>query len=107
MRPMTSASPMIWRRMRRLRHPIALRVPNSRTRRETAEMVRMLAIPNAAARTAAASHLPRLLARLDALESDPVTWLARLPELVTVAFGSAAEVSFETAVMSVALAADT
>src|SRR5580693_29401 len=105
--PMTSASPMICRMIRRLRHPMALSVPNSRTRRETAEMVRMLAIKKAAAMTATASHLPRLLARLDALESEPVTWLARSLEVVTVALGSEAEISFETAEMSAELAADT
>src|SRR5580704_15261376 len=104
---MTRASPMIWRMIRRLRHPIALRVPNSRTRRETAEMVRMLAMPKAAARTATASHLPRLLARLEALDSEPVTWLARSLEVVTVALGSEAEMSFETALMSAELAAET
>ena len=98
---------MICRMIRRLRHPIALSVPNSRTRRETAETVRMLAIPNAAARTATASHLPRLLARLDALDSDPVTWLARSLEVVTVALGSAPEISFETVLMSAELVADT
>ena len=69
--------------------------------------VKMLAIPNAAARTATASHLPRLLARLDALDSDPVTWLARSLEVVTVALGSAPEISFETVLMSAELVADT
>src|SRR5580698_6370468 len=105
--PMTSASPMIWRMIRRLPQPIALRVPNSRTRRVTADTVRMLASPNAAASTATASHLPRLLARVDALDSDPVTSLARLLEVVTVAVGKAREISLETAPMSAALAADT
>src|SRR5580693_1845187 len=105
--PMTSASPMIWRMIRRLPQPIALRVPNSRTRRVTADTVRMLASPNAAASTATASHLPRLLARVDALDSDPVTSLARLLEVVTVAVGKAREISLETALMSAALAADT
>jgi hypothetical protein len=59
---------MIWRMVRRLRQPIALSVPNSRTRRETADTVRMLASPNAAVRTATASHLPRLLARVEAFQ---------------------------------------
>ena len=98
---------MIWRMIRRLLQPIALRVPNSRTRRMTADTVRMLASPNAAASTATASHLPRLLARVDALDSDPVTSLARLLEVVTVAVGRAREISLETALMSAALAADT
>src|SRR6266581_5088083 len=105
--PMTSASPMIWRMIRRLVQPIALRVPNSRTRRETADIVRMLASPNAAASTATASHLPRLLARVEALDSDPVTSLARLLEVVTVAVGRAREIALETALISEALAADT
>ena len=98
---------MIWRMIRRLLQPMALSVPNSRTRRETADMVRMLARTNAAASTATASHLPRLLARLDALDSDPVTWLARSLEVVTVALGRAGEISLETALMSAELAADT
>src|SRR3979409_1661108 len=105
--PMTTASPMIWRMIRRLRQPIALRVPNSRTRRETAATVRMTAGPNAGATPATASHLPRLLARVEALDSDPVTSLARLAEVVTVAVGRAREISLETALISAALAADT
>ena len=105
--PMTSASPMTWRMIRRLVQPRALSVPNSRTRRDTADTVRMLASPNAAASTATASHLPRLLASVAALDSDPLTWLARSLDVVTVAFGSAREISPATAAMSVALAADT
>src|ERR1700749_4281981 len=105
--PMTRASPMIWRMIRRLPHPIALRVPTSRTRRETADIVRMLARPNAAASTATASHLPRLLASVEALARDPVTSLARLLDVVTVAEGRAREISPETALISAALAADT
>src|SRR6266568_6752517 len=101
--PVTSASPMIWRMILRLCQPIALRVPNSRTRRETATIVRMLASPNAAASTATASQVPRLLARVEALASDPVTSLARLLEVVTVAVGRAREISAETAPMSEAL----
>ena len=93
MRPMTSDSPMICRRIRPLRQPIALSVPNSRTRRVTADIVSRLARPNAAASTATASHLPRLLARLEALDSEPVTSLARSLEVVTVALGRAAEIS--------------
>src|SRR5260221_181801 len=75
--PVTRDSPMIWRMIRRLLQPIALSVPNSRTRRVTADMVRMLAMRKAAASTATASHLPRLLASVDALDRDPVTSLAR------------------------------
>ena len=40
-------------------------------------------------------------------DSDPVTSLARLPEVVTVAVGRAREISLETAPISEALAADT
>ncbi len=40
-------------------------------------MVSRLASRNAAISTAIASHLPRLLARLEALDSEPVTSLAR------------------------------
>src|SRR6202034_1318962 len=106
-RPMASASPMIWLRIRRLRQPRALSVPNSRTRRDTADTVSRLARPNAAASTATASHLPRLLARLEALDSDPVTSLARSLDVVTVAVGSAFEISADAALISEALAADT
>ncbi len=104
---MTSASPMIWRMIRRLRQPSALSVPNSRTRRDPADTVSKLARPNAAASTATASHLPRLLARLEALDSEPVTSLARSLEVVTVALGRAPEISLDTELMSAALAADT
>jgi hypothetical protein len=47
--------------------------------------------------TAMASHLPRLLARLEVLASEPVTSLARSLELVTVDDGTALEISLETA----------
>ena len=104
---MTSDSPMIWRMIRPLVQPIALSVPNSRTRRVTALMVRMLARPKAATSTATASHLPRLLASVDALDSDPVTSLARSLDVVTVAAGRAVAISLDTAEMSAALVADT
>ena len=61
----------------------------------------------AARSPATASHLPRLLARLEALDRDPVTSLARLAEVVTVAPGTAARISFCTAAMSLALVAAT
>ncbi len=70
-------------------------------------MVSRLASRNAAISTAIASHLPRLLARLDALDSDPVTSLARLLEVVTVAFGRIAEISVPTPLMFDALSAAT
>ena len=70
-------------------------------------MVRMLARKNAAASTAMASHLPRLLASVEALDSDPVTWLARSLDVVTVAAGMDWEISLDTAAMSVALDAET
>jgi hypothetical protein len=65
--PMPMDSPRTWPMIRRLRQPSALSVPNSRTRRATADMLSRLASRKAAARTAAASHLPRLRARLEAL----------------------------------------
>ena len=104
---MTSVSPITWPTMRRLRQPRAFSVPNSLTRRDTAAMVSRLAIANAATSTTIASHLPRLLARLEALASDPVTWLARSLEVVTVALGSWPLIACCTAVMSAALAAAT
>ncbi len=70
-------------------------------------MVSRLASRNAAISTAIASHLPRLLARLDALASDPVTSLARLAEVVTVAPGSMPLISLATALMFAELLADT
>ena len=74
-------------------------MPNSRTRRDTADLVSRLASRNAATSTAMASHLPRLLARLEALARDPVTSLARWLELVTVALGSSEEISLDTPLM--------
>ena len=74
--PMAMDSPSTWPMIRRLRQPSAFSVPNSRTRRVTAAIVSRIASPNAAASTATDSHLPRLSARLAALPTDPVTWLA-------------------------------
>src|SRR5450755_3050165 len=54
--PMTTASPTTWPMTRRLRQPSALSVPNSRTRRETADIVSRLASRKAATSTAIASH---------------------------------------------------
>ena len=93
--------------MRRLFQPIAFSVPNSRTRRDTAAIVSRLASRNAATRTASASHLPRLLARLEALDSEPVTSLARSLEVVTVSPGSALEISLWTRAMADELLAAT
>ena len=82
-------------------------MPNSRTRRDTAAMVSRLASRNAAIRTAMASHLPRLLARLEVLAREPVTSLARSEELVTVDDGTALEISLDTAVTLDALVEET
>ena len=68
--------------------PIAFSVPNSRTRRDTAAIVNRLAGRNAAMTTASARRLPRLLARLEALDSEPVTSLARSLEVVAVSRAS-------------------
>ena len=107
MMPMVTDSPSTWATIRRLRQPSALSVPNSRTRRATAAMVSRLATANAAISTSTDSHRPRSLASRSALVSEPVTWLARLAEVVTVALGSSREISFWTAEMSAALAAAT
>ena len=72
-----------------------------------AAIVSRLASRKAAIRTASASHLPRLLARLDALARDPVTSLARSADVVTVAPGTALRISFCTVAMSAELAAAT
>jgi len=93
--------------MRRLFQPSAFSVPNSRTRRETAAIVSKMARPNAASSTAMASHFPRLLARLEALDSEPVTSLARSLEVVTVSEGRAVFISDETVLMAEALLAAT
>ena len=100
MMPMVIDSPSTWPMIRLLRQPSALRVPNSRTRRDTADMVSRLASRKAATRTAIASHLPRLLARLEALDSEPVTSLARSLEVVTVALGVACVISLDTVEIS-------
>src|SRR5579859_7729625 len=82
--PIAIDSPTTWPTTRRDRQPRAFSVPNSRTRRDTADMVSRLASRKAAMRTAIASHLPRLLASDEALAREPVTWLARLLSSVTV-----------------------
>ena len=104
---MASASPITWATTRWLFQPSALSVPNSRTRRETAAIISRAARLNAAISTATASHLPRLLARLPALDSEPLTSLARLLEVVTVALGSSDEIPDETLLMFEALSAAT
>src|SRR5689334_8404521 len=78
------ASPTTCRVTRPDFQPSALSVPNSRTRRETAEEVSRPATRNAATRTAMESHLPTLDAREEAVDSDPDTVLARSAEVVTV-----------------------
>ena len=98
---------MTWATIRRLRQPSALSVPNSRTRRDTAAMVSRLAMANAAISTRTDSHRPSSLASLAVLAREPVTWLARLDAVVTVAPGSSLEISFCTAGIWAALAAVT
>src|SRR6202034_915045 len=107
MTPTVTDSPITWPITRRLRQPSAFSVPNSRTRRDTADIVSRLASRNAAISTAIASHLPRLFARLDALDRDPVTSLARSADVVTVDPGTAFWISFCTAEMSDELSAAT
>ena len=104
---MATDSPMTCRTIRRLRQPRAFSVPNSRTRRDTAAIVSRLATRNAAISTMIASHLPRLLARLEVLASEPVTSLARSLELVTVDDGTALEISLDTESTLAALVAET
>ena len=57
--------------------------------------------------TAIASHLPRLLASDAALDSEPVTSLARLFSSVTVEPGTADLIVLASVVMSLLLVADT
>src|ERR1700744_4904419 len=104
---MTTASPITWRTIRRLRQPRALSVPNSLTRRDTAATVSRLATANAATSTRTDSQRPRSLASLAVLASDPVTWLARLLDVVTVADGSSPDSSCWTAPTAAALALGT
>jgi hypothetical protein len=70
-------------------------------------MVNTLAIPNAAASAATASHRPRSLARLDAVDSEPVIAAATSPEVVTVAEGSSLEICCRRRSISAAPAAAT
>ena len=93
MTPCTAASPMTWPTMRRLRQPIALRVPNSRTRRVTEAMVSSTASTKAASSTSAESQVPSVLARVEAVLSEPETLLARSEAVVTVADGSSFSIS--------------
>src|SRR6478609_11302196 len=83
-RPLTTASPTTWRVTRLDFQPSALRVPNARTRRETAEEVSRPATRNAATSTAIDSHLPTLEARSEAVDREPETVSARSAEVVTV-----------------------
>ena len=59
-------------------------MPNSRTRRDTAEEVSSPATRNAATSTAIDSHLPTFEARSEAVDSEPETVSARSAEVVTV-----------------------
>src|SRR3954470_18437494 len=83
-RPLTMDSPTTWRVTLRLGPPSAFRVPNSRTRRDTAEEVSSAATRKAATSTAIDSHLPTLEARLEAVDREPETVEARSEEVVTV-----------------------
>ena len=82
-------------------------MPNSRTRRETADTVSRLATAKAAISAATASQVPRRSASVEALDSEPLTWLARSSEVVTVALGRISLISALTVAMSFALAACT
>ncbi len=62
---------------------------------------------DAADHPAIANHLPRLLARLDALDREPVISLARSLDVVTVVVGIVTAISLDTAATSLALSADT
>ena len=85
--PCTTDSPSTCPTMRRLRQPSALRVPNSRTRRETADTVSRLATRKAATRAARPATCRAGRRGSEALESEPLTWSARSSAVVTVALG--------------------
>ena len=93
--------------IRVLRQPSAFSVPNSRTRRDTAATVSRLATATAAASTRTDSQRPRSPASRAVLASEPVTSLARLAEVVTVAFGISREISRASAGTTAALDAAT
>ncbi len=101
-RPCTSDSPATCRVMRPFDQPMALRVPNSRVRRVTPEMVNRMAMRNAAARTTIDSHRPRFDTRVDAVAREPETLEARSDSVETVALDS----SFCSAVLIVATSED-
>lgn len=88
MMPWTNDSPATCRVMRPLDQPMAFRVPNSRVRRLTPEIVNRMAMRNAAARTTIDSQVPRFDTRLDAVERDPDTLDARSASVETVALVS-------------------
>ncbi len=96
-RPVTTASPTTWPVTRRERQPSALRVPNSRTRRATADEVSRPATRNAAARTTTDSHRPTVTASPEAVDRDPDTVSARSSEVVTVASGTVLRTALFTA----------
>src|SRR4051812_43874907 len=77
-------SPTTCRVTLRLGQTSAFSVPNSRTPRDTAEEVSSAATRNAAISTAIDSHLPTLVARFEAVDSEPDTVDARSAEVVTV-----------------------
>src|ERR1700733_12808099 len=105
--PIAAAPPLTGKRILRLFQPSAFSVPNSRIRRVTAAIVSRLARKNEAMSTAIASHLPRLFARLAALEIEPVTSLASVFWSVTVEPGTALEIEVATELMSPLLLAVT
>ena len=98
---------MTWAMIHRPRQPSALSVPNSRTRRATAAMVSSTATANAAMSTRTDSHLTRSSVSRAAAVTEPLTWLARLLGVVTVALGRTLAISLPTAPMAVPLAAVT
>jgi hypothetical protein len=70
-------------------------------------MVSRLASKNAATSARMASHLPRLLARLAVVDSEPVISLARSAEVVTVEPETVLEISLATELTLLALLAAT
>ncbi len=96
--PAPSDSPATCRTTRPLLQPIALRVPNSRVRRVTPEIVNRIAIRNAAASTISDSQVPRFAMSPAAEESEPETFAARSACVLTVASGSSVSSSDATVV---------
>src|ERR1700730_15629688 len=101
-RPMPTVSATIWRTTRPRDHPIARRVPISRTRLPTEDSVSSMAITKAAATTMTPSAPPRESASFFTSLREPVTWLASDWVVMTVAPGSPAWMRLATASTSLA-----